>query len=266
MIAIILSLILPFNSFADNVLRPETVGRYVVSREVDEATENDFDIDESEEFYNATHSEYSFDAPSYDSGFAVTLEDYFLKLENKPIDVDSVPLDLESDVLLMDNQESPVLLAPLNNMLNNDIYKNTVVYSGSFGGSACRLVVPYDSYKSLSVVNGVLVNIGNTSISGRLLYGSNEISNSDYQAYSYIINPIYGNTSNVWRYGSFNYRRYYYLYTNPNTGSQSIQYNDTYGDFRVTDTQIHFATQERGYYLGLIALIIGGLALCLKRS
>lgn len=272
-ISILFCLIFNIHSYADNVLRPEHVGRYTVNRTVDDELIDDDELfdddefyDESEDFYYASDSEYFINVPSYDSSFAISLEDYFLKLENKPIEIDSVfDIDDESEVLLMDNGDT-MLRSPARSLSFNDEYKNTVIISGTFGGSSCRLIIPSDSYDQLSVIDGVLCNVGSSAVSGRLLYGSDDLTPSAYDTYSYILNPVYGSTANVWRYGSFNYRRHYYLYTNSSTGSQSIQYSDTYGNFIVKDIDYRFQTNNRTYYLGLVGLLVGGLALCLKRS
>lgn len=224
--------------------------------EFGQAYDLNFYIDDEEYSFNENIKQSSFLSTASNFSVSIPLEDFFIPLENKPMNIDksiSTPSNM------------PVLRAPSSRVIGEDIYKNAVVYSGRFNGSNVRLVVPYDQYKNLSVVNGYLINIGNSVINGRILYGTDDISPSAYETYTYILNPIYGTTSNVWRYGSFNYQRRYYLYTNPSTGVQSIQYSDTYGNFTVTDTKIHYSTSERLYYLGLVGLLLGGLFVCLKR-
>lgn len=276
-ISLILSLLLSFSAYADNVLMPEEVGHYTVSTSLEEdqdyiGDEDDeeyfLDPEEEEEFYHASPSEYSKRNQAYNTGFTESLADYFLKLENDPQDIETAE---EEDVIMLDPMSdinsSPVLLAPLSALSGyDDDYKNTVVLTGRFNGSTCRLVVPYSAWQGLTMVNGVLLNISNTAITGRLLYGSEEITPSGYTTYNYILNPVYGSTANVWRYGSFNYQRRYYLYTNPTTGSQSIQYIDTYGAFYVDDVKIHYSSSERSYYALMILFVVGVLILCLKRS
>lgn len=262
-LAILLSFLLTNPAYADNVLMPDYVGRYTTPSGLDDEIiiDDSFDDDLESEDYYATDSEYFNDDSARDSSFSGSLADYFLALENKPQNVDSVS---DEDLVVMDDSQAPVLLAPLNRVFYYDDYKNCVIYSGRFGGSYCRLVVPYDSYKSLTVVDGVLLNIGNSNITGRFLYGSKDLTHNDYDTYNYVLSPVYGSTSGVWRYGSFNYQRHYYLYTNSTSGTQSIQYSDSYGNFIVDDVVIHFATQERLYYVGLVGLILGGLFICLK--
>ncbi len=165
--------------------------------------------------------------------------------------------DLEKDVpdSIDSAEESPVLLMGNRNGIDS-VYKNTVVFNGTFNGTACRLVVPYSDYSGLNIINGKLLNVGHSSVTGRILYNSDNINSSDYETYSYILNPIYGNTSNVYQYGSFNYQRHYYL----STGSYNqIRYSDTYGDFTVDETKVYYSASERPLYVLYIILLFMGV-------
>lgn len=251
-------------AYADDVIYADNVGYYSVS--VDDAyleSEyfDEYDYEEDEDYYYEDFEQSIVIASPSDFSFTGRLEDYFIPLENKPESIESA----SEDIILLSEENSPVLLAPLNRAIGfDDDYKNTVVFTGTFGGNTARLVIPYDRYSELTLVNGVLLNIGNSSVTGRLLYGSNQITHNGYDTYNYTLNSVYGSTSNVWRYGSFNYLRHYYLYTNPSTGSQSINYSDTYGNFIVTDVDIHYSDNNRLYYALLVFGVLGVLVVCLK--
>ena len=136
-------------------------------------------------------------------------------------------------------------------------HKNVVVYHGHFNGYECDLVIPYDGYSKLDVINNVIVNVSNTAVTGRILYDGDHLDPAVYDTYSYIMNPIYGSTSNVYTYGSFNYRRHYYL--NTNSGYNRITYDDMYGNFYVDDIDVYYTNSERVYYLGLVSLLMMGV-------
>ena len=143
-------------------------------------------------------------------------------------------------------------------------YKNIVVLEGTFNSSSVQLVLPYDEYHNLAVIDGILVNVGNDSVQGRFLYGNDTINPSEYNTYTYTLNPIYGNTSNVYNRGSFNFERHYYL---DNSGYRpTISYDDTYGSFAVSDMSIYPSFSNRNLYVLLvIVLLLGGLILCLRK-
>ena len=152
--------------------------------------------------------------------------------------------------------ESPMMLLGSRNVESN-IYKNTVVFDGTFNNTDCRLVIPYSDYSFVNIIDGKLLNVGHSSITGRILYNSEDLNSTDYETYSYILNPLYGSTSSVYSYGSFNYQRHYYL--NTSSGYNRITYSDTYGDFNVIDTKIYYSDSERTTYAMYILIFVLGV-------
>lgn len=136
-------------------------------------------------------------------------------------------------------------------------YKNVIVYSGSFNNYDCDIVFPYSALQNLDVIDGKLVNVGVSSVTGKILYDGDIIDPSDYDSYTYIVQPIYGTTTNVYNYGSFNYRRHYYLQSY--AGGQRIASEDMYGNFFVDDYKVYYSSTERNYYLLLIILLSLGV-------
>lgn len=137
-------------------------------------------------------------------------------------------------------------------------YKNVVVFHGIFNGYDCDLVIPYDSYKYLTVQNGILINVGSSAVTGKILYDGDILDPAEYDSYVYTLQPIYGSTTNVFNYGSFNYRRHYYV--TAGAGGDRITYQDMYGNFTVDDVDVYMSSGERVYYLLLIMLIFGGIS------
>ena len=144
-------------------------------------------------------------------------------------------------------------------------YKNVVIYVGSFDGVDYELIIPYESYSSLDVINGCLVNVGASSVQGYMLTPGDYIDISEYDINIYNLQPIYGTTSGVYNYGSRNYQRHYYL---DNSGYRpSISYDDTYGNFLVEDCIVYYSASERVYYaLFFIIFILGVMLICLRRK
>lgn len=210
--------------------------------------------------YAATESNYveenemddnklSNDDKTSDPGVLQFLTDIFLKgqHEDEPINIGV------ADV--------PVLLSSRS---GQTYHKNVVVYHGTFNNYECDLIVPYSSYSSLDIINDNLVNLGGSSVTGKILYDGDVLTPSDYDSYVYIMNPIYGNTSSVYQYGSFNYRRHYYL--NTSSGYNRITYDDMYGNFTVDDVDVYYSTSERVYYMLLVMfLFMGVIFLWLRR-
>lgn len=162
-------------------------------------------------------------------------------------------IDIAEDT---DYRKMPMLLALQRKAENT--YKNVVVYEGHFNNTECRLFVPYEGFTTLSVIDGVLANVGNSSVTGRILYGDNEIDVNEYDTYSYVLQPVYNSPSNVYRYGSYNYQRHYYVQNN------GISYSDTYGKFYVDDVHIYYNDSSRTYY-GLLGVLLA-LSLIIMRK
>lgn len=169
--------------------------------------------------------------------------------------------DEDSEVLLADDSFfREVLNSPfLGNLrsTNRSGYKNVVVYHGYFNSEEVDLIIPYEQYKNLNIQNGILVNISNNNVTGKFLYDGEPLDPSDYDSYTYTLGNIYGSTSNVYSYGSFNYRRHYYL-TNSGTGNR-ITSQDMYGNFSVDSVDVYYATSERVYYTLLFIILFMGV-------
>lgn len=191
-------------------------------------------------------SEYIESDQTYDSGITELFKDIGLKLgviENDP----------EEIYVINEVKNTTSLLASSDEVK----YKNVVVYNGSFGGSSVKLVLPASAINSLDIINGYLVNVGTSSLTGRFLYDGDILDPNEYDTYSYILNPIYGNTSNVYTYGSFNYERHYYL--NTSSGYNRITYTDTYGRFSVDDYKLYYSSSDRLYYAFLAFIVFMGV-------
>lgn len=165
-------------------------------------------------------------------------------------------LQAEDDRLFtMGVLESPFLSSVRSNSRTG--YKNVVVFHGSFNSYDCDLIIPYDQYKYLLVQNNYLVNVGSSSVTGKILYDDELLDPSNYDSYVYVLNPIYGNTTNVYNYGSFNYRRHYLL---TSSGSYDrITSQDMYGNFYVNDIDVYYSNSERTYYGILFILLFMGV-------
>lgn len=167
------------------------------------------------------------------------------------------------DILLgeqhIDDSPLRIDLASVPNTLrsSNNHYKNVVVFHGTFNSYDADLVVPYSSYGSLTIINDYLVNVGGSSVTGKILYDGDLINPAEYDSYVYTMNPIYGSTSNVYNYGSFNYRRHYYL--NTGSGYNRITYDDMYGNFYVSDVDVYYSASERQYYILMVILLFMGV-------
>lgn len=193
-------------------------------------------------------NEFNDDATSLTGSITEFFKNLFKVEESDPEEI-----DIADDT---NYRKMPMLLALQKKAENT--YKNVVVYEGHFNNTECRLFIPYEGFTSLSVIDGVLANVGNSSVTGRFLYGDNEIDVNEYDTYSYILQPVYNSPSNVYRYGSYNYQRHYYVQNN------GIAYTDTYGKFYVDDVHIYYNDSSRTYY-GLLGVLLA-LSLIIMRK
>lgn len=187
-----------------------------------------------------------------DTSLTGSITEFFKNLF-KVEESDPEEIDIAEDT---DYRKMPMLLAVQRKAENT--YKNVVVYDGHFNNTECRLFVPYEGFTSLSIIDGVLANVGNSSVTGRILYEDNEIDVNEYDTYSYVLQPVYNSPSNVYRYGSYNYQRHYYVQNN------GIAYSDTYGKFYVDDVHIYYNDSSRTYY-GLLGVLLA-LSLIIMRK
>lgn len=173
----------------------------------------------------------------------------------------SILQSLKNFLLDSQHEDEPINLDIASYLTSNrtqdSYHKNVVVYHGKFNSYDADLVVPYSVYSSLDVINDYIVNVGSSSITGKILYDNDVLDPSNYDSYVYIMNPVYGSTNNVYTYGSFNYRRHYYL--NTSSGYNRITYDDMYGNFYVDDVDVYYSASERQYYLLMVILLAMGV-------
>lgn len=251
LLALVLSLTINFNSYAiatpsNMSYDPEDVVIEYNSNWEEELSNEELEIFSSEYVDNVTTS---------DRDFASYVKDIFITALTEVLPMDDLVKDVPESVETA--HDSPALLSSpqLRSSGASEGYKNVVVFKGRFNNTDASLIVPYDTYKNLTIVDGYLVNVGNSNITGKILYSGDQLDPSDYDTYSYILNPIYGSTSNVYQYGSFNYQRHYYV----RSGYNSITYTDTYGNFYVDDTDVYYSASERIYYLLMVILLFMGV-------
>lgn len=211
--------------------------------------------DEELEIFDA---EFIDNVEASDRTVAEYIKDLFIMAVSEVMPLPEEDPDLPEEI---DMAESPILFASRSSTSN--IYKNTVVFSGTFNNQDVKLVIPYSAYSQVNIIDGKLLNVSNNSITGRFLYNGDDLNSTEYETYSYILNPVYGSTSNVWQYGSFNYQRHYYLSGGVNN---RITYSDTYGDFYVIDTEIYFSDSERQLYTLYILIVLLGMVFLWMRK
>lgn len=142
-------------------------------------------------------------------------------------------------------------------------YNNVVVYHGTFNNEQYDLILPYAALSSLTVIDNRLINVGGSSVTGRLT-SDGVLDPAAYDVYSYILNPVYGNTSSVYNNGNFNYRRHYYV--SRSSSYDRIVYDDMYGSFYVDSYDVYYSSSERTYYSSLVIIfLIGGVILCFRK-
>lgn len=211
--------------------------------------------DEEVEIFDA---EFIDNTVTSDRGVAEYIKDLFIMAVSEVMPLSDESEDVPDDIEIA---ESPILLMN-NRSSNSNIYKNTVVFTGRFNNQDVRLVIPYSAYSQVNVIDGKLLNVSNSNITGRFLYSNEDLNSTEYETYSYILNPVYGSTNNVYLYGSFNYQRHYY----PRSGYNQITYTDTYGDFFVEDIDIYYSSSERELYTIYILIILLGMVFLWMRK
>lgn len=133
---------------------------------------------------------------------------------------------------------------------------NTVIYRGYFGDRPCFIAFPSEFAAVLTVSDGVLVNVGSSTITGRLFY-DNELDLTDYSYSLFNLASIFNSNSpnQVYRYGYLSYVRYYHYESGYN-----LSWSDTYGNFTVEEiipTRTEGTSENIFYCVLIITLILG---------
>lgn len=248
-------MIMTFNVYAatpsDFVLDEDIIEGLLSLNEQDDHTNLIIEGFEDYDQENEMDDDKLFDTSQASTGSAAeSLKNLFLSLFPKEEDPENI------DYAAIESPAIKNILLRANNGQDN-YHKNVVVFHGRFNSYDADLVVPYGSYSSLDVIDNVLVNVGSSSVTGRILYDGDVLSPTEYDSYTYIMNPVYGSTSNVYQYGSFNYRRHYYL--NTSSGYNRITYDDMYGNFYVDDIDVYYSASERTYYILMVILLFLGV-------
>ena len=145
--------------------------------------------------------------------------------------------------------------------------ENCLRFSVTYNSRPATLLIPASFYESVWVDdNGVIWNVGTTTISGRLIF-SDTINDSDYDMYLVQILSCISSTSapsSVFNNGSLTEVRHYYL------GSQNrIQYTSSYGSLTSTgDNSIlsrNPVAVNKLMFTIVIALLLGGGFICYRK-
>lgn len=205
--------------------------------------EEEIILDESQSEYESNQSDIIPDSTS--QSFANL---YVENLYVQPVEPEDE--EEEEEVLVYTN-----LAAAPQSSLPSIPRDNTVLYRGSFGGRDCWLLLPFGASDSLVTLNGVLVNVGSSSITGRLLY-SDELDLSSYDdTFLVLVSQFSTNLpGQIYNYSYSSYSRYYF-----HNGTR-ITYIDTYGDFIVSEqvnTESSSNQEKITSVLILICLFVG---------
>lgn len=137
-------------------------------------------------------------------------------------------------------------------------------YQATIAGYSGVLMIP-TSYKESVYIddNGVLWNVGSSSIVGRLLL-SRSMNSGDYKQYIVTVQSCLTNTaSSVYRNGSLSYVTRYYL------SGTSISNSAYYGDVVVSDDMSTYSKdasfQTNLYLLIIIFVLLGGGMICFSK-
>lgn len=253
-LSILLCFLFSFNSYAQ-----ATPSQWVYDEDYEDGlNDEEIEIFDAFDFESASESDRS--ASELIKDIFLTALQEVLPAEEEEFEPDvSFAVDRGEEIVEIETYDDGDMVVTLQKAKSSEpdnYHKNVVVYHGSFNNYDCELVVPYDSYKSLDVIDGKLVNVGSSSVTGRILYDGEVLDVTKYDTYSYVLNPVYGSTSNVYRYGAFNYRRHYFV----SSGSYpSITYEDMYGNFLVDDVDVYYSSSERVYYLLMVILTFMGV-------
>lgn len=172
-----------------------------------------------------------------------------------------------SEISLSDASPAAVYASDLRTVSSAFRPENCLMYSITYNGSACTLLIPALYYEQIYIDdNGVIWNVGNSIIQGRIIF-SDSINDSDYDMYLVQIVSCIGSTSapsTAYTGKSLTEVRHYYL------GSYDrIQYSSSYGAITTDGDNSNLSRNpvavNKLMFTIIIALILGGGFLCYRR-
>lgn len=132
---------------------------------------------------------------------------------------------------------------------------NTVLYFGSFDNRDCWALFPQSVADSLCSVDGVLINLGNSNITGRVFY-SDSFDSSDFELSFLVLSSQFSTqtANSIYQYSYPSYLRHYY-----DNGTRLVN-SDSYGFFYVSDIVPTFdsSREQKQYYIILIICLFVG--------
>lgn len=145
--------------------------------------------------------------------------------------------------------------------------QNCLMYDITYNGNACTLLIPASYYECIYIDdNGVIWNVGNSTIQGRIVFSDN-INDSDYDMYLVQIVSCIGSTSapsTAYTGKSLTEVRHYYL-----GNYDRIQYESSYGALTTTGDYSNLSRNpvavNKLMFTILIALLLGGGFICYRR-
>lgn len=139
---------------------------------------------------------------------------------------EEAPEEEEEEEIYIFNSENEILAASLPSIPRD----NTIIYRGTFANNPCWVMFPGSAADSLIVVDGILVNIGSNTVTGRV-FSSDTFDISEVNC-NYLV--IYSQFSTNIPQSNYTYTYPSYLREYYHNGTR-ITYADTYGNFNVIE-------------------------------
>lgn len=208
---------------------------------------------ESETLENETAESIPVDSPGTESGGDVsnsytTIVDFssieldLYSAEDGSLAFTSNPEAVESDVDIQVLASTPGLSVPEHGVYKLEVVINNVNYTAVFPNSA---------RESLIVVDGLLFNVSQSNISGRLYSGSSW-SSGEYPSDFVTLVPINATNSanTVYRNGNYNYHTHY----SPGGSGSSLSSTNYYTDIQVPGYKIGYFNSTYVFYAFLVLM------------
>lgn len=163
------------------------------------------------------------------------------------------------------DDSSSVIYVAASRSVNTSFNPDSCIqYQASAAGYSGILMIPTSFRSSIYLDdNGILWNVGASSIVGRL-FTDRTISSGDYEQYIVTIRScLSNNASNVYSGGSFSSVQHYYL------SSGRITSDTTYGDVEVTEDLSTYSKDDQHivqlYLLIIIFILLAGGVICYSK-
>lgn len=251
----------------DGTIVPKEPETEYSTEESTEVKENEFENDLSD-YGDSEPDDLLLSQPETDSSESLSGEedssdvqeteipDTSLSIYADTVNIQPLPDDFDPTVMVLSGERAVVSFSET----------DVVLYRVRFDNVDYTAVFPVSASDSLVVCDGVLLNVGASTVTGRLFAGN--FNTGSYCPDMVTLNSVFATASNTnaYRYGGWSFRTHYY--PRQGAGTPTLDSDTFYGDFYVLEEPKAFSgmTDYQSIIVGILCFLSAVVILAVVRK